>query len=116
MSLQCWKCGATLALLLPLSRTETCPSCRADLHACRMCRHFDAGRARQCRELAAEPPADKARANFCGWFVPRPDAYRGGGAAVVQLNRSALEALFGNPADPAPAKPNLLDDLFKKQS
>jgi hypothetical protein len=114
MSLQCWKCGAALALLLPLSRTETCPSCRADLHACRMCRHFDAGRAKQCRELAAEPEPDKTRANFCGWFVPRPDAYRGGGAVVAQSNRSALEALFGGQADDVPAKPDRLDDRFKK--
>ena len=100
MSLQCWKCGATLTVLLPLSRTETCPSCRADLHTCRMCRHYDAGRAKQCRELAAEPEADKTRANFCGWFVPRPDAYRGGGAAVAQSNRSALDALFKSSVKP----------------
>lgn len=104
MSLQCWKCGATLTVLLPLSRTETCPSCRADLHTCRMCRHYDAGRAKQCRELAAEPVSDKTRANFCGWFVPRPDAYRGGGAAVVQSNRSALEALFKPPDNFDPPK------------
>lgn len=94
MSLQCWKCGATLTVLLPLSRTGTCPSCRAALHACRMCRHFDAGRARQCRELAAERVLDKVHANVCGWFVPRPDAYRGGGAAVAQSHCSPLDALI----------------------
>ncbi|MBU4498891.1 MAG: hypothetical protein Q7U80_08720 [Thiobacillus sp.] len=98
MSLQCWKCGTALTVLLPLSRTETCPSCRAALHACRMCRHFDAGRARQCRELAAERVLDKVRANVCGWFVPRPDAYRGGGAAVIQTNRTASDALL-KPSD-----------------
>ncbi len=117
MSLQCWKCGASLAgVLLPLARTETCPSCRADLHVCRMCRHFDASRAEQCRELTAERVADKARANFCGWFVPRPEAYAGGGAAMAQANRSALDALFGA-ADDAPAKPApppSFDDLFRK--
>jgi hypothetical protein len=47
-----------------------------------MCRHFDARRTRQCRELAAEEIKDKTRANVCGWFVPRPDAYQGGGAAI----------------------------------
>jgi len=119
MSLQCWKCGASLAgMLLPLSRRETCPSCRADLHACRMCRHYDAHRAGQCREMAAERVADKVRANDCGWFVPRPQAYKGGGAAMVQAGRGALDALFGaQPGDgeaPKAAKPSLLDDLFKK--
>ncbi|MBS1137533.1 MAG: hypothetical protein H6R11_1487 [Proteobacteria bacterium] len=119
MSLVCWKCGASLAgILLPLARRETCPSCRADLHVCRLCRHYDAHRAGQCRELAAERVADKTRANDCGWFVPRPEAYKGGGAAMAQASRSALDALFGEKSgdeeSARPAKPNLLDDLFKK--
>jgi hypothetical protein len=118
MSLQCWKCGASLAgMLLPLSRRETCPSCHADLHVCKLCRHYDAQRAGQCRELAAERVADKTRVNDCGWFVPRPDAYQGGGAAMAQASRGALDALFGNPPGDGesaqPAKPSLLDDLFK---
>ena len=102
MSLQCWKCGASLNVLMPLSRTETCPGCRAELHSCRMCRHYDPARAGQCRELAADRVSDKTRANFCGWFVPRPDAYRGGGAAVAQSNRAALDALFKSPDAPEP--------------
>jgi len=119
MSLQCWKCGASLAgMLLPLSRRETCPSCRADLHACRMCRHYDAHRAGQCREMAAERVTDKVRANDCGWFVPRPQAYKGGGAAMAQASRGALDALFANQPGSGEAskaaKPSLLDDLFKK--
>jgi hypothetical protein len=123
MSLVCWKCGASLAgMLLPLARREICPSCRADLHVCRLCRHFDAHRAGQCRELAAERVADKTHANDCGWFVPRPEAYQGGGAAMAQAGRSALDALFGGqpganqPGDESakPAPPASLDDLFKK--
>ena len=119
MSLVCWKCGASLAgMLLPLSRRDTCPSCHADLHVCRLCRHYDAHRAGQCRELAADRVAEKSRVNDCGWFVPRQEAYRGGGAVMAQPGRSALDALFSNPPaedEPArPAKPNLLDDLFKK--
>ena len=124
MSLVCWKCGTSLAgMPLPLSRRDTCPSCHADLHVCKLCRHYDAHRAGQCRELAADRVADKTRANDCGWFVPRPEAYRGGGAVMAQPGRSALDALFSNPpatdqpadGEPArPAKPNLLDDLFRK--
>ena len=83
-TLQCWKCGASLAALtLPLGRRDTCPSCRAELYVCRLCRFFDPRVAQQCRELLAEDQRAKARANFCGYFVPRPDAYRGGGAAVA---------------------------------
>lgn len=120
MSLVCWKCGASLAeLLLPLSRRDTCPACHTDLHVCRLCRHFDAHRSGQCRELAAERVADKTRVNDCGWFVPRPEAYRGGGAAIANVTRGALDALFVEaPAstgdDVGSAKPATLDDLFKK--
>jgi len=119
MSLVCWKCGASLAgMLLPLSRRDTCPSCHADLHVCRLCRHYDPQRASQCRELAADRVSDKTRVNDCGWFVPRSDAYQGGGAAMATTGRGALDALFGNQrADsesPQPAKPSLLDDLFRK--
>jgi hypothetical protein len=124
MSLVCWKCGASLAgMPLPLSRRDTCPSCRVDLHVCKLCRHYDAHRAGQCRELAADRVADKTRVNDCGWFVPRPEAYRGGGAVMAQPGRSALDALFSNasgtnpPADDEPdkpASPASLDDLFRK--
>ncbi|MFN3751352.1 MAG: hypothetical protein ACK4SR_08260 [Thiobacillus sp.] len=114
MSLVCWKCGASLAgLPLPLGRRDVCPSCRTDLHVCKQCRHYDAHRAGECRELAAERVADKLRANDCGWFVPRLEAYQGGGAAVARASRSALDALFGGAparADPPPSA----DDLFKK--
>lgn len=130
MSLVCWKCGASLAgKLLPLSRRDTCPCCHTDLHACRLCRHFDAHRAGQCRELAADRVSDKTRANDCGWFVPRLEAYKGGGAVMAQASRGALDALFGNQpeAGKMPTKlsgqddaassstpRSLLDDLFKK--
>lgn len=122
MSLVCWKCGASLAgLPLPWSRRDACPSCRTDLHVCRLCRHHDPHRAGECRELAADRVADKTRANDCGWFVPRQDAYRGGGAAMARSGRSALDALFssGPVADPlaedeSPKPPTSLDDLFRK--
>jgi hypothetical protein len=61
--------------------------------------------------------ADKTRVNDCGWFVPRPEAYKGGGAVMAQASRSALDALFGGPPGDESSKPNpptSLDDLFKK--
>lgn len=117
-ALVCWKCGASLAgMPLPLSRRDACPSCHADLHVCGLCRHYDAHRAGQCRELAAERVAEKARANDCGWFVPRPEAYRGGGAPMAQASRSTLDALFDKAAGDEsgkPPPPASLDDLFGK--
>ena len=97
-ALICWKCGTPLGdLVFPLERTAECAACRADLHACRMCEHYDPRAAQSCREVVADEVLDKERANFCGYFETRANAYTGHGgttdAAWEQLN-----ALFGGNA------------------
>lgn len=109
--LDCWKCGANLkAVPLPYGRRAECPACHAELHACRMCRHYAPGKAKQCMEPMAEDVKDKTRANFCDWFQP------GSGKpaqAAPESGRSALEDLFGGEsAKPADAARKTLDDLF----
>ena len=93
--LVCWKCGASLAdLPLPLGRRAECLACHAEQHVCRLCRHYDIAKAKQCRELAADDVKDKTRANFCDWFQPRPGAYiaaKSGSDAA----RAKLDDLFG---------------------
>lgn len=97
-ALRCWNCGAGLdAIPLPISRHANCPACYAELHCCKLCTHFDPKRPAQCTEDRAEPPNNKAGANFCEWFAPR------GGVA----------AAMGNAADVARAK---LDALFTPAS
>ena len=94
--LVCWKCGASLAALtLPLRRLEECPKCRAELHVCRMCADYDTRVAHQCREPAAEEVRDKAHANFCDFFKPRPAAYIAPDTAEVEQARAELDRLFG---------------------
>jgi hypothetical protein len=118
--LNCWKCGAPLEdEPLPLSRTAACRRCGAELHVCRFCEYYDVAYARSCREPVADPPSDKLRANFCGYFRARPGAFApaAGGEAPA-----ALDALFGaqgsDPAtdrpagDPAEQARRALDDLF----
>ncbi len=109
----CWQCGADLeALPRPYGRLARCPACRADLHVCRMCRHFDPTTAKQCREPMAEAVGDKTRANFCEWFQPRGDAYTG--EASRPKTRRELEALFGagDAGAGEPAPPPSLDESF----
>lgn len=118
--LQCWKCGADVSdARLPEAREERCPDCEADLHVCRMCRHFAPQLAGRCDEDRAEEVMNKERANFCDWFTPRAGAYRAKSDASDKTARERLERLFGgtdvsdktnNPAKPGSA----LDDLFKK--
>lgn len=114
--LVCWKCGAGLRELpLPLGRRAECLACRAELHVCRMCRHFDPGKAKQCREPMAEEVKDKLRANFCDWFQPRLDAYQAA-PSPHRPGRAALDSLFGTaPDEPAGSAPRSdLDKLFGK--
>lgn len=114
--LVCWKCGGALKdLPLPLGRRAECLDCHAELHVCRMCRHFDPAKARQCREPMAEEVKDKVRANFCDWFQPRPDAHTGTRPPPANGGRAAVESLFGGATETSPPASDArraLDDLF----
>lgn len=94
--LVCWQCGASLkSVPLPLSRLAECPRCRADLHVCRMCKHYDTRLIGECRHDRAERVLDKTHANFCTYFRPRPDAHDPAANAEADAARARLEALFG---------------------
>jgi hypothetical protein len=94
--LVCWKCGASLAeLSLPLSRFDECRSCRASLHACKICEFYSLAVAKHCREPIAEEVKDKERANFCDYFKPRPGAHSPINRQEQDQARAALDALFG---------------------
>jgi len=96
--LVCWKCGASLkALPLPLGRRAECLACGAELHVCRLCRHYDTGKAKHCRELAADEVKNKTKANFCDWFQPRTNAY-GSTASTGSSSSNPLDSLFGGGA------------------
>jgi hypothetical protein len=95
--LVCWSCGASLAQdALPLTRLAECRACRAELHVCRLCEFYDPRVAKSCREPIAEEVKEKARANFCDYFRPRPGAYRPPDVAAARQARAQLEALFGD--------------------
>lgn len=96
IELVCWKCGNSLAkLTLPLLRRDECPSCRAELHVCRLCVDYEPAVAKQCREPTAEEVVDKQHANFCDHFKPRPGAYQPQDTAATARARSELDKLFG---------------------
>ena len=93
--LVCWKCGASVAdEPLPFARAAECRACAAELHVCRMCEYFDTSYGDACREPVADPPGDKERANFCGYFRARTDAYSPPGDEAERA-RAELESLFG---------------------
>ena len=117
----CWKCGRVQDdLLLPLSRTEQCHNCGADLHVCRMCRFYDTSVSNACREPVADFVSDKTRANFCGYLEICADAGTGPDGTMQEAPTDGLNSLFGldqnddgkDGAQGSGFVPASLDDLF----
>lgn len=93
---QCWKCGAELKeLILPLSRREECPACRAELHVCRMCEWYDPRVSDHCREDRAEAVSDATRANFCDYFKLSTETFSEQQHTRQSGAKAELDALFG---------------------
>lgn len=92
----CHSCGAALDLGLGsvIGRRDECPSCRSPLHACQNCHAYDQSARHGCREPQAEPPHDKAAANFCDLFVYRQGAARPKEEDPKAKALAALDALF----------------------
>ena len=96
-TLHCWRCGFDLnGLIFPVSRREECNQCGADIHACKMCEYFeDKGRG-DCSEERAELVSDREKANFCDYFKPANNAYKGGYKDKSAEAKAKLAALFGD--------------------
>jgi hypothetical protein len=75
-----------------------CPKCRAELHACQQCAHFNPGRRFECTQPVPERIPDKRARNACTFFSLR-----------VTVERETSSG-SGRPDDPRRA----LDNLFKK--
>jgi hypothetical protein len=73
---------------------EECPQCRVHLHVCRMCRNYAPRRPTGCSEDDAQEVRDKASANFCDYFKPKPGAFDGAELAAETQARAQLDALF----------------------
>ncbi len=91
---RCAACGA----LLPAATTslEQCPGCRAAIHACRQCAHFDPGHRFECTEPIAERVLDKNASNRCDRFALRVTVERDATPDSVRPSdvRRAFENLF----------------------
>ena len=93
------RCGAGGAVLpVATAALAQCPHCRAAIHACRQCAHFDTGRRFECTEPIPERLADKSARNDCAAF--------------------ALRVTVERDASPDSTRPGDIrrgfDDLFKK--
>lgn len=89
---RCAACGAVLPITAE-SLTE-CPSCRAGLHACRQCAHFEPGRRFECTQPIAERIADKSARNDCALFSLRVTVERDTSSGSVRPDEAKRG--FGN--------------------
>lgn len=91
--IHCFSCQKELKFSdSKISFREECPFCRADVHACKNCHHYDPKAYNECKETTADVVREKDRANYCDHFV----LAEGRGVVIdkaAQL-RAAAEALF----------------------
>jgi hypothetical protein len=68
--IKCFRCQKVLILDLKQSigRRDSCPSCMADIHCCKMCIHWDVNSYNECRESMAERQVEKEKSNFCDYY------------------------------------------------
>lgn len=75
-----------------ISRREECPHCRADVHVCKNCSHWDPKSYNECRETSAEVVREKDRSNYCEHFIFSQN--RSTTLDPAAQLRAAAEALF----------------------
>lgn len=105
------KCSACGAVLMPgFDQAGQCPKCKAELHSCKQCVHFDTGKQFECTQPIPERIAKKDAKNNCTFFEYR---------MTVEKDTSPVNYATNIPAAPTTAaRPNdarrAFEDLFKK--
>ena len=91
---RCAACGTTLPITA--ESLAHCPSCRASLHACRQCAHFDSGHRFECSQPVPARVTDKRARNDCSFFALRVTVERdtSKGAPRPDEARRAFQNLF----------------------
>jgi len=102
--MRCWQCGTHQEPESGSAPLAVCSQCKADLHCCRNCLHFDPGARFQCRKPVEKAFRDKTVRNDCTEFEPRPVLDATGRRAGSPPGTQRTEP---GPADPRDAFHNL---------
>jgi hypothetical protein len=104
--LRCALCGTIVPPPVEITHESQCQKCKADLHCCKNCRHFDTSAQFECTQPIQERITKKDLRNQCEFFTARTSVERetrdSGGdrngppapAAKPSDARSAFENLF----------------------
>jgi hypothetical protein len=102
--LRCALCGTIVPPPVEIDYESRCPKCKADLHSCKNCRHFDTSAQFECTQNIPERITKKDLRNKCEFFMARTSIERetrdsggnNGQAPTVKPSdaRSAFDNLF----------------------
>lgn len=109
--LRCSLCGVIVSDV-EIGFESQCPKCKADLHACKNCRHFDTGAQFECTEPIPERITKKDVRNTCELFMTRTSIERETRDSGGQ-NSASAPAPATRPTDAQDAR-SAFDNLFKK--
>jgi hypothetical protein len=93
----CWKCGNQQTVTPPVSRSDVCAVCGADIRSCKNCVYYAPGSHYDCHETVDEAVRDKERANFCEHFSYSTGSAKAGGSNgqdKAQKAKSDFAGLF----------------------
>jgi hypothetical protein len=89
--MRCHHCQTEIKLEGRVFRSDECPQCGYDIHACLNCSNYDPSAHNRCREPQAEWVTDREKANFCDFFDP--NKMRAGQSAAGD-SKKAFNDLF----------------------
>ena len=103
--LRCALCGTIVPPPVDIKFESQCPKCKADLYACKNCRHFDTSAQFECTQSIPERITKKDLRNNCEFFMARTSIERetrdsgggnGGGSTASPVNASDARSAFDN--------------------
>ena len=89
----CHSCKGEMKFEGPISRTEVCPACDADVHCCLNCLNYEPSAHNRCREPQTEWVSDREKGNFCDFFLPSKRPVLGTAKPADDIRRT-FESLF----------------------
>ena len=93
---RCALCGTAIPLRIGVTAESQCPKCKADLHTCKNCAHFDPGQRFECTQTILERIVKKDVRNACALFAARRQVEKEASESLSKVEdaRAAFERLF----------------------